>query len=79
MTREEALKKLKEPLYYEKELRQDKLYIAKKLGLSLSEFEVLMKIEVHHFSDFPSNYKKYIYMKKIQTVIEKYFGKIGNY
>ena len=79
MTRGEALKKLKEPLYYEKELCQDKLYIAKKLGLSLGEFEVLMKIEVHHFSDFPSNYKKYIYMKKIQAVIEKYFGKIGNY
>lgn len=79
MTREEAVKNLKEPLYYEKELRQDKHFIAKKLALSLSEFEELMKIEVHHFSDFPSNHKKYLYMKKIQAVIEKYYGKIGNY
>ena len=41
ISREEALVKLSEPLYDPKELVEDKAYIAKKLGISVSELDSL--------------------------------------
>ncbi len=79
LTREDALMELKEPLYDEKELRQDMLFVAKKLGFAVDEFERLMNGEKRHFSEFPSSYKMYVVMKKVQSLIEKYVGKIGGY
>ena len=39
-------------------LAEDKLFIAKKLGLSLAEFEGLITQPAHHFSEFPNHQRK---------------------
>jgi len=42
LTREQALKELESPLYPESELREDKEYVAKKLGLTVTELDNLI-------------------------------------
>ena len=80
MTREEALKELAKPLYDEKELKEDKGYIAKKLGVSDEEFEKILQMPPHKYSDFANMEVKYIRIKKIQNFVSKLIGrKISNY
>jgi aminotransferase len=80
MTREEALLELEKPLYHEKELKDDKEYIAKKLGLSKDEFEIILKMPSHDYTDFANMKNKYNRMKKVQSFVSKLLGKnISNY
>lgn len=80
MTRKEALEELKKPLYDEKELKEDKEYIAKKLGVSDEEFEKILNMPSHHYSDFANMENKYKRMKKIQKIVSKLLGKnLSNY
>lgn len=80
MTRDEAINELEKPLYDEKELLEDKEYVAKKLGLTLGEFETILQMPKHDFSDFPNMKSKYLRMKKIQLFVSKLLGKqISNY
>ncbi len=58
MSRGDALEALKAPLYDPKLLAEDKIFIAKKLGLPLTEFEVLVNQPVRHFSEFPNHQRK---------------------
>lgn len=58
MSRGDALKALKAPLYDPKLLVEDKIFIAKKLGLSLTEFEALVDQPARHFSEFPNHQRK---------------------
>lgn len=63
MTREEALAELEKPLYREEELRADKEYVVKKLGLTESEFDAIMQLPPRKHSDFNSDLKwKKMYM-----------------
>lgn len=59
MTREDALLELSKPLYNEKDLAEDKLFIAKKLGLTLGQLEELIAQDPKHFTDYP-NYQVYL-------------------
>lgn len=52
ITKEEALKELKLPLYDENELIEDKEFVLKKLGFSEQEFDKIMKTEPKKHSDF---------------------------
>ncbi|MGQ4005363.1 N-acetyl sugar amidotransferase [Francisellaceae bacterium CB300] len=80
MTREEALKELEKPLYEDRELRDDKEYIAKKLGVSDEEFEKILQMPSHKYSDFLNMTNKYNRMKKIQNFVSKLLDrKISNY
>lgn len=80
MTRSEAIKELEKSLYDEKELKEDKEYIAKKLGVSDSEFEQILQVPAHHYSDFPNMSVKYNGMKQLQSIMENLLGKkISNY
>jgi len=80
MSREEALKELDKPLYDEKELKDDKEYIAKKLGVSNEEFEQILQMPSHSYNDFPNMTEKYNRMKKVQNFVSKLLGrKISNY
>ena len=56
LTRDEALNLMKEQLYPEHELRKDKEFIIKKLGLTKEEFEEIESLPVKSFRDYPSNY-----------------------
>lgn len=58
ISREDALESLKTPLYDPKLLAEDKLFIAKKLGLTLADFEALVQQPVHHYSEFPNHQLK---------------------
>ncbi len=80
MSREEGLKELDKPLYDEKELKEDKEYIAKKLGVSDEEFENILQMPSHKYSDFPNMTEKYNRMKKVQNFLSKLLGKnFSNY
>ena len=80
MTREEALIEAGRPLYDEKELKDDKEYIAKKLGVSDAEFEKILQVRPHDYSDFSNMEKKYKRMKKVQSFVLKILGRnISNY
>jgi len=57
MTREEAFQELEKPLYNENELREDKEFLAKKMGLSVEEFDEIMLQPNKTFRDYPSTYK----------------------
>jgi len=56
LSRDEALIRLKEPLYSSKELENDLSFILKKLDLSKECFKKILKNENKHAWDYPSNY-----------------------
>lgn len=67
MRREDALFELEKPSYNEKEIENDKFFIAKKLGIHIDEFEEIMQQPNKHFTDYPSDYAKekfFSHMKK---------------
>lgn len=70
MTRDEALKELEKPVYDEIELKEDKEFISKKLGISLEEFETIMKQPNKTFLDYPSDYKKNIFFSNLKKKIK---------
>lgn len=53
MTKEEALKELAQPLYTPEALKIDYEYVLKKLGLSTSAFEAIMKLPPKKHTDYP--------------------------
>lgn len=65
LNREDALLELNKPLYEEKELFDDKEYLAKKLGITLDEFNSIMNEPNKKFTDYPSNFHKERLFKKI--------------
>jgi N-acetyl sugar amidotransferase len=58
MSRTDALEALKTPLYDGQLLAEDKIFIAKKLGLSLAELERLIDQPASHYSAFPNHQRK---------------------
>ena len=75
ITRDEALHQLDQPLYDENELGEDMLFVRKKLGFSEAEFTSLMNAPTKTYRDYPSDKKKYILMKKLQSYIKRSFNK----
>jgi N-acetyl sugar amidotransferase len=55
MTREEALKELEHSLYPETDLKQDKEYVLKKLGLDEAAFTAIMQAPIHKHEDFKTD------------------------
>lgn len=66
ISREEALKKLDEPIYDEDLLRQDKIFVMKKFKLSEDEFDKLMQLPVKSYKDYPNSAKT---VEKIKTFV----------
>ena len=52
--RNEALTDLNKPLYEPAQLREDKLYISEKLGISLDKFELYLSSQGRSYRDFPN-------------------------
>jgi hypothetical protein len=57
LTRQEALERLKQPLYNEEEVKREKVFIAKKLGWSLAEFEAVLNLPPRSFANYPNSKK----------------------
>ena len=71
MTREEALKKIKQPPYKKSRIEEDKNYVIKKLGLSEEEFEKIMTKPPKMFLDYPNNFKLQRFLIKFGCIIGK--------
>lgn len=70
MTREQALEELKQPPYSEKTMLEDKEYIAKKLGISVEEFDKIIDGENKTYRD----YKNSFWLISFGTVILRKLG-----
>ncbi|HUR58639.1 MAG TPA: N-acetyl sugar amidotransferase [Opitutaceae bacterium] len=57
LTRDAALHELAEPAYPPDELRRDREFVLKKLGITEAEFELLMRQPPRTHRDYPSNEK----------------------
>lgn len=80
ISREEALELLEEPLYDDKELKEDIEYVAKKLGVSTEEFNSILQNSKNEYSNFPNMESRYKRMKKIQGYISNLLGRsLSNY
>lgn len=55
ITKAQALQELEQPLYHEAELKQDKEYVLKKLGLNEQAFDDIMKLPVRRHQDFKTD------------------------
>lgn len=78
ITREEALEELEKPLFTEQELRENKEYTLKKLGLTEEEFENYMDLPVRSHLDFKTNYitiNRLIALKKLIVMPVSYAKK----
>lgn len=54
-TREEALATLEKSPYDPEKIQEEKAYVAKKFGLSLSEFEEILSLPPKSYRDYPNN------------------------
>jgi len=80
MTREQAIEDLTKPLYDENELREDKHYIAKKLGITVDQLDVYTCSPGHDYSEHPNWDAHYAFMKRVQSLISKFLGRnVKNY
>jgi N-acetyl sugar amidotransferase len=55
MTRENALREMEEPPSPPEKFKEDKEYVAKKLGITVEEFERILNTPIRSYKDFPSN------------------------
>lgn len=75
LTREQALLLLSKPLYEESELKEDKIYIAKKLGITLEQLEELISSPGHSYSDYPNWDNNYKIMRRLKNFVERILGR----
>ena len=72
ISRNQALEELKKPLYEKIELQEDKIYIAKKLGISVIELNKLIEKKGNHYSDYSNWDVYYKILLKTKKFIKKF-------
>lgn len=75
LTRDEALRKLEEPLYDPFELETDIAYFCKKLRITRQEFDAFMAAPNGHHTDFPTWDGRYRLAKKGQDLVGRLLGR----
>lgn len=70
LTREEALERLSKPAYDPEQMIQDKEYVAKKLGITVEEFDNIIEGPNHT----PVDYKNSMWLIKMGVKISKILG-----
>jgi N-acetyl sugar amidotransferase len=78
MSREEALERLREPLYDPNELETDIAYFCKKLRISRPEFDGFIAAPRHDYSEFQTWDTRYRALKRTQHIIERILGRRMN-
>lgn len=58
ISRSKALEELEKALYTENELQEDKVFVAKKLGISVAELDDLVAQPKRYYWDYPNNEKR---------------------
>ena len=79
LSRNQALEKIKENLYSEDDLNQDKIFVCKKLGIGKEELEKYINDKKRSYKDFSNWDKVYKLMKLIKSLIEKIFKRKINF
>lgn len=69
MSRKTALYEIKKETYSKELMLRDLSYVKKKLGLSDSEFNEIMSAPVKSFKDYPNNYSKVQFLRKIVNIL----------
>lgn len=69
MSRSAALAELQQPAHDEGTIAEDIEYVAKKLELSVSEFEALMALPNKEFTDYPNNKRAEEVMRKCKRAL----------
>ena len=78
MTRAEALEEMKQPAYDPEQLKTDKKFVLKKLGLSEREFDALMKLPVRDHREFDTEgslFNYYPVLKPLEPLWRSLRGK----
>ena len=71
LTREKAIELLKEPLYSEVELKNDFIFVAKKLGLKTQELESYVHNEKRFYSEFKNWDSIGRKLKRLRDLVQK--------
>jgi N-acetyl sugar amidotransferase len=71
ITREEALKALKEPMFNVEDMSREKEYIAKKLSISKEELNKIIELPGKYYYEYPNDEKK---LNFIYNTYRKYFS-----
>lgn len=80
MTRDQALEELAKPLYDANELREDKYYIAKKLGITVEQLDGYVSSPGHDYSEYSNWDSRYAFMKRVQSIVSRVLGhNVKNY
>jgi hypothetical protein len=74
LTRKEALIELEKPLYNSETIKNDKVYIAKKLGISPERLDGLIENTNHVYSDFPNRIKYLNLLRFLSRIVNKITG-----
>jgi N-acetyl sugar amidotransferase len=78
MTREDAVSELDLPLYSADELKADREFFCKKLGITEARLDELMAAPNGHYSDYPNWDTRYARMKRMQAMVERALGRRVN-
>ena len=74
MSREQALELMKEPVYPEHLLQQDREYAIKKLVLSAEQFEAIMQSPNRTFLDYRTSHRVFEIAKRLVNATRQYIG-----
>lgn len=69
LTREAALKRLEQPPYDPEQMEHDKEYVAKKMGISVEEFDAI----INGPNKTPADYKNSMWMIKLGVTVSRLF------
>jgi N-acetyl sugar amidotransferase len=71
-SREAALAELATPIADERLVAEDRIYVAKKLGLSLVEFDAIMASPVKSYRDYPNDSARYAQLRSAMKIAQKF-------
>ena len=77
MTREEALADLEQPPYDPKQQERDKVYVCKKFGISVDEFDAMMKETPRSHYEWASDERVLAMSLKAMRLLRKVRARVG--
>jgi N-acetyl sugar amidotransferase len=77
ISREDALKELRNPIYDPVLLKQDQDFVLKKLNFTNEKFEEILRLPPKSFREYPNNYKKIKHLKNFVNLLRSkgYYSK----
>ena len=70
MSREEAVREMQAPSYSKEQVLQDKIYVSKKLGISIQELGDILLRPTKSYKDYPSNEQLFRLKDKVMSLLK---------